>query len=66
MTNDIEEKNITKDDLENLIYCTFCTKSSLEVKVIFAAPDGKAYICGSCVDVFVGFIEDLKMMQEDS
>lgn len=66
MTNHIEEKSISKDDEQSGIYCTFCTKSSLDVKVIISAPDGKAYICGSCVDVCVGFIEHWKKMQEDS
>ena len=62
--NDIEEKNISKDDEQNVVYCTFCTKSSLEVKVLISAPHGSAYICGDCVGQCAELVEHWKEIQE--
>ena len=63
--NDIEEKNISKDDEQNVVYCTFCTKSSLEVKVLISAPHGSAYICGDCVVGCGKLVENFRLSQED-
>lgn len=65
MTNDIDEKNTSVDDEQNVLYCTFCTKSSLHVKVLISAAQGKAYICGDCVGKCAELVEHWKEMQED-
>lgn len=52
MTNSINEKN------EKTICCSFCDKSSLEVKTLIASTEKKTYICNECINTCLGLISD--------
>lgn len=41
------------------VYCSFCGKSSLEVKSMVPSPDGSAIICNECVDICKEILSDV-------
>jgi len=43
---------------EEILYCSFCSKSQQKVKRLIAGP--KVFICNECVDICVEIINDDK------
>jgi ATP-dependent Clp protease ATP-binding subunit ClpX len=44
-----DDRNITGNDSEKLLYCSFCGKSQHEVKKLIAGPS--VYVCDECVEL---------------